>query len=1319
MAPELSEEQRKLIEARLGTSKTPKARAEVQPIPHVDREGPPPFSAGQQGLVFDYHRRRDEPVYTVTHSYIAGPLSDGSAAIEALQFARALETVAMAHETLHVSFGPDRRSLPKNEAVLVEVAGSAEAEVDDEAFVALADQRARQRIDIENGPLVRALVVSLTEGRSGVILSLHHVSCDAGSLAVLWKDIAQVYAGESLTSDGATYSDHGEWQRSRVTSDDLAWWHQQLGEHPETGDLGFARPTTPGPNGYITRPVGIDNASLAALGSRPLPVFLAAYGAVLQHLANVDEPTVGVALSTRDHPSTESMVGYFLTVLPFRLPVGSSTFRELVSAAETRLTEALLRRHVPYGEILRTMPTELAPGTDLLTNMFVFDEAHDPQINGQALTGRIHANGSSVSGITLFVRAGADGSGWEAALEYRGDQLDDEAAELFLALYCDAVVALLSAPDTEVRSRHLAGHGELSDLEGERITASLQALPEIIADVAEAGPEAPAVRCGNESITYGEMIDRADALASRLRALGVQTGDRVAVLAPRSVDLVIALVGTLRAGAAYVPIDPEYPAERIELILAEAKPTAMVAAADMPSISTDCVVASVPGAVEHPVPAKPEWRPELGDPAYVIFTSGSTGVPRGVEVTHQNLAASTLARFDVYEEQPERFLLLSSYGFDSSIVGLFWTLAAGGEIVLPTDEQVHDVDLIAGLIGRHEITHLLTVPSLYDAVLRRSPGSLRSLLVAIVAGEAATTSVVDRHLTMLPNCELVNEYGPTETTVWATSQTCVVVPPEDSSVPIGLPVPGTIVRVADRFGRPLPSGVAGELWVGGLGLTSGYINDEKATAEKFVREPVGGGAMYRTGDRTRLTSDGVLEFLGRVDNQLNVGGQRFEPEEIESLITADSRVGAAVVVFGESGRLVALVEATAEAGNSSLVNDITEALRVRVPTALVPRDIVVVERLPRSVHGKVDRHAAIELMPEHRDEDVAEEGTLGMVIAIWRDVLGTAAIDASSDFFDVGGDSLRALQLCEQVEESFGLRLGIGELIGARTPMALAELLVDQPEIEDVTLHLFEVLRRAPEGSRQNTLVLLPPGGGNLLAYEALVQRLDPNQQVVGFRLPGADGRSQPVHTIGEQADHILPELLAAVPSTSGFQLVGWSTGGLLGLELADRLQRRGHTIELLAMIDTIFPGHQRTAQPTKLGKYRSLYQEGGGKSVLTHAKLRLKIRRREGADRVRARVAESIGATDNATANEQRLFEIAFGAAESFRPPEYDGPVMFYAASATDGSRTIAPWSDHLPDFEVMVVEGEHSEENALLDAERVGPLAEHLQKLLDGPSR
>ena len=507
----------------------------------------------------------------------------------------------------------------------------------------------------------------------------------------------------------------------------------------------------------------------------------------------------------------------------------------------------------------------------------------------------------------------------------------------------------------------------------------------------------PAVTCGDETVTWAELGRRSSLLAARLQAASVAPGDRVIVCLPRSTNLIVAIIAVLRVGAAYVPIDPDYPEARIRLIAGLAgADVALVADPDRSLTGTDLVVDEAITEFAD-AEAPPDSAVSAGDVAYVIFTSGSTGTPRGVPVTHRQLDASTFARFEVYDRHPGRFLLVSSVAFDSSVAGLFWTLASGGELVLPTEAESHDPDALLSVMESRQVTHTLMVPTLYQALVERGADRASWPDVVIVAGEACPAGLVARHATLRPGSVLYNEYGPTEATVWTTVHRCV---PGEDPVPIGAPIPGATVAVVDDAGRARPEGVAGELVIGGVGVVDGYLGDIAATDRRFVLDP-SGARVFRTGDQA-VVRDGRLLFLGRRDHQLNVGGVRVEPEEIERVLGGEATVGAVIVIARDGRPLPALMAAVSPAvlgaamARAATAADPADALahelrrlappdmrlvahlepsgaaavdlarvkeraRALLPALVRPSVFAVHDQLPRTPNGKLDREAAVAL----------------------------------------------------------------------------------------------------------------------------------------------------------------------------------------------------------------------------------------------------------------------------------------------------------------------------------------------------------------------
>ncbi|MEU7935783.1 non-ribosomal peptide synthetase [Microbispora bryophytorum] len=579
---------------------------------------------------------------------------------------------------------------------------------------------------------------------------------------------------------------------------------------------------------------------------------------------------------------------------------------------------------------------------------------------------------------------------------------------------------------------------------------------ELVARLARTRPDGIAVHSGGEALAYRDLHAWSGRIAARLAAAGVASGDRVAVLAEPSTAMVASVLGVLRAGAAYVPLDLGHPDGRIAEVLRDARVAAAVVtpvtAPRLPGLGVPLVDArdaagDGAGETETGVPAV---TVTAGDAAYVIYTSGSTGEPKGVVVEHGQLAASTLARRLVYPG-PAAFLLVSPLAFDSSVAGLWGTLTAGGRLVVATADEVRDPERLAGLIEEHRVTRLLCVPSLYrvllDAAERAGRHVLSSLETVVVAGEALPEELVKRHFRLHhPRpVTLVNEYGPTEATVWASYRRFDGPGP----VSIGVPVPGVRLYVLDETLRPVPRGTEGELCIGGAGVSRGYLGRPDQTAAAFVEDPFAGfpGArMYRTGDIVRWNDDGTLDFRGRRDHQVKIRGHRVELGAVEEALRGLPGVrDAAVVPDGAHTRLTGFVVAVP----GTLPEPLREQLTRRLPEVMVPARIEMLDALPVTVNGKVDR-AALSAAAERSygggepAQAVARGDDLtSRVAAAWAEVLKRRHVPADVNFFDLGGNSLAMFQLQDALERHTGTRPSVVSLFRRTTVAAQAALIRD------------------------------------------------------------------------------------------------------------------------------------------------------------------------------------------------------------------------------------------------------------------------------------
>lgn len=636
----------------------------------------------------------------------------------------------------------------------------------------------------------------------------------------------------------------------------------------------------------------------------------------------------------------------------------------------------------------------------------------------------------------------------------------------------------------------------ISDAERERIFQTnrpewqisqsvLETLHGLIEYQVELSPNAMAVVCGNEKLTYQELDLKANYIASRLVALKrkntVKQEQIVGVYLGRSVDVIVAIFAVLKSGAAYLALDPAYPADRIDGMVSDACVTTII----MKSSDQERFADSNINLFYIDEPYQAAYSKQLiiniapDNLAYLIYTSGSTGKPKGVMVSHANALASTAARFEFYSEELSSFLLLSSLSFDSSVAGVFWTLGQGGTLYIPSDDEYQDPTWIASVLSSEKISHVLTLPSFYSQILDQLDDDNR-LYCAIVAGEPCHAELVEKHRSRAPDAVLVNEYGSTEGTVWSNAFRINVDTIVPKLIPIGSSIPSMQGYVLDEALELCPIGVPGEWYIGGAGITRGYRNRAAFTAQKFVADPFASNKrLYRTGDRVRLRHDGELEFLGRVDNQIKLRGYRIELEEIENTLLEHGSVQEAVVLAhddeGVEQKLVAYVIAKDKTENKDqkcieeqlLTNELSVYLRQKLPAYMIPTAIVEVLQFPIMPNGKVDRRALLALgAKKQRPPFVAPSNKIETVLAnIWQDLLKVDQVGRDDNFFELGGHSLLGTRVSFKIQQELGVDIPLKMLFEKKVIRDLAASVQDELDAGLSELSLMESLVSDMENS--------------------------------------------------------------------------------------------------------------------------------------------------------------------------------------------------------------------------------------------------------------
>ncbi|GAA1083442.1 amino acid adenylation domain-containing protein [Kitasatospora arboriphila] len=1049
---------------------------EAADAPPGPAEAPAPLSPGQRRLWFLHRLEPGNPAYHICHQV------DWPGELDTDALAAALGDLAERHEALRTRYtaeGEDLRPVVDPPAAVpvrtVDLTALPAAEAERE-LAATARAEADLPFDLENGPVLRATAVLLPGGGARVVLAQHHINSDGWSVDVLLDELWQAYrarsAGRAPEFGGqpGQYREFAAWQQERAGSGavaaDLAWWRSELASGVEPLELPVDGPRAAGRGrgAVLRRTLPADlTAALEALGrsagSTLFMTALAGFQALLHRWTGSPRVPVAVPVSGRGRPEFESAAGFFLNTLLLQADLSADpAFTDLLGQVRERVLGAFEHQEAPFERLVE----ELAPGrggrSPLTPVLFAFNAhpAGDEPGPLRARTAEVDTSGARAE-LCVVLEAGADG-GLRIAYEYDRDLFEQATVERLHGHLGRLLAGAAADPALPVSRLPLLTGEEERQLAAWNATGlelpAVATVADLVAQQADRTPDAVALVRGGEQVGYRELDRRANRLAHRLVALGVRPGDRVGVLLERSPALVTALLAVLRAGAAYVPLDPSYPADRLGYVLADAEVSVLIGTAELASR----LEGPLPALVEPGEDAGfPTTAPEIGrdgaDPAYVLYTSGSTGRPKGVVNTHAGLLNHTVWLRDAFAvDGRDRVLQKTPIGFDVSLWELLVPLTAGAALVLAEPDGHRDPRYLAEVIEQQRITVVHFVPSMLQVFLDGAePDALRGVRQLLCSGETLPGELVRRCRAAGITAPIDNLYGPTEAAVHVTRWTCT---PEDTAgVPIGHPVANTQLHVLDAHGSPVPVGRPGELYLGGVQVAAGYWGRPDLTGERFLPDPFSAdpaARLYRTGDLVRRRPDGALEHLGRLDHQVKLRGLRIELGEIEAVLTGHPAVAEAVVLLREDTpgepRLVAYW-VPAPGGPGEPAEDAVRAHLARLlPGYMVPAALVALAALPLSANGKTDRKAlaeapapAVRTAGYEAPRDEVEQTLAGL----YGELLGRDRVGIRDDFFELGGHSLLATRLAARIRRDFGVDLPLRDLFDAPTVEALAVRVVE------------------------------------------------------------------------------------------------------------------------------------------------------------------------------------------------------------------------------------------------------------------------------------
>ncbi|MFG2169747.1 amino acid adenylation domain-containing protein, partial [Micromonospora chersina] len=1001
--------------------------ATLPPITLADRGRPLPLSFAQERLWFLAQMDPGSVEYNVPLRIpIDGPLD-----VPAL--AAALTALVERHEILRTRLiaGPDGQPVqvidPATPITLTAVGPEA---APDEALIPF---------DLAAGPMLRAGLIRIADERHVLTLGMHHVVCDEWSTRTLRRELSALRDGGALAPLPIQYADFASWQRrwftGPVREQQLDYWRRQLARPPIL-DLPSDRPRPPIRSGDgamldFAIPAQVTEAirDLARrTGTTTFMVLLAAYAALLHRYTGQDDLLIGTPVANRNHPDTEPLIGFFVNTLALRFRLdGDPTFTDLLGQARRTALAAYAHQDLPFEQLVTELVRERDRShTPLVQTLFTFATANEA--DEVVHTGE-HRHDPVAVKFDLSLVLEETGAGLVGGVHYSTALFESAWADRFTGHLLTLLADLVAAPE-----RPMSRAGLLTAAEREQLRdwndRALRDEPfgwvtDEIGRWAAQRPDAPALHSGEGTVTYRDLDELANRLAHHLLADGAGPEAVIGVHLDRGIEQVAAMLAVWRAGCAYLPLDPKLPRERIDFMAADAGARIVIDRdwLDDPAIAAR--PAHVPGVRI------------LGDQAaYLIYTSGSTGRPKAVLVTHRGLANLIAGHRDVFGIGPETVRLqFAALGFDVAVAEAAVALASGATLVIADAEERTDPERLVALIAKRGVT-VATLPPTVLAALE--PERLSGLATLGTGGEQLDADLAER---WARRHRLINSYGPTETTVCATTATVPAAPVP--TPPIGYPLVNTTIHVLDRWLRPVPVGVPGEIFIGGEGVSRGYFGRPARTAGSFVPDHLAGDGsrLYRTGDLARRLPDGQLVFLGRTDHQVKIRGHRIEPAEVQNALTTHPAVAAAVVVAHRQ-QLVAYLIA---AGELPPADELRAHLGAVLPAHMIPAVFIGLSEFPLTVNGKVDRAALPEpddARPELSGAYVAPSTPVTEALAaIWGELLGLDRVGTTDDFFDLGGHSLLAVRVVGRIRTAFGVDVSLATLFEHPTVSGLATVL--------------------------------------------------------------------------------------------------------------------------------------------------------------------------------------------------------------------------------------------------------------------------------------
>jgi amino acid adenylation domain-containing protein len=1163
-------------------------------ITQADRGAAIPLSFAQQRLWFLAQMEGGREAYHLPLGFrLHGRL-------DARALRHALNALVARHEALRTSFAvkdgdPVQRIGAADVGFALDIhdlRGRTDAE---EQLQLLSSQEVSAPFDLSRGPLIRGRLLHLKVDEAVLLITMHHIVSDGWSISVLLRELGALYRQASLPSLPVQYADYAMWQRRWLSGDVLkaqgAYWASRLKDAPALLELPTdrGRPAHQQHDGAQVA-VALDEdltARLKALGQRYgatlFMTVLAGWALLLARLSGQQEVVIGTPTANRGRTEIEGLIGFFVNTLALRLELPEPlSVEDLLRQVKQRALEAQEHQDLPFEHVVELIkPVRSLSHTPLFQVMFSWQNNKAEALDlGPDLSVGLEVPPYMTAKFDLTLELGEEGGRITGGLRYATALFDRETMERHAFYLREILSEMTHAPSQSVRSlRFLPGSERARLLVGWNATATAYPRERCIHELFEAqvkqAPDAVAVVFEDQTLTYAALNARANRLAHRLIEQGVKPDERVATFLERSIDLIVAQLAILKAGAAYVPLDPQAPALRHTWIMADCAACLLITGATTQfPFTPDAPVLRLEADEAERAATNPELPGSSLRTAYVMYTSGSTGTPKGVLVPHRGVTRLAINNGYAVIGADDRVAFAANPAFDASTFELWAPLLNGGTVVVISHDTVLTPDAFVRTLQEQRINILWLTVGLFHQMVTELEPVFAQLKILITGGDVLDPRLIARVLSnprKRPR-QLLNGYGPTETTTFATTYRIDSLPDETTSIPIGRPISNTRIYLLDPRGEPVPLGAAGELYIGGDGVAGGYLNRPELTEEKFLADPFAGdpdARMYRTGDLARYLPDGNLVFLGRNDNQVKIRGFRIELGEIEGRLTEHPGVReAAVLALDQEGgkRLVAYVVADSD---DQLATNLRAHVSACLPEYMVPAAFVRLDAFPLTGNGKLDRRA----LPVPGDAAYARAAyeapqgeTETVLAAIWAEMLGIERISRNDNFFNLGGHSFLALRVMSEINRRLKLHLTAPTFFLHPTIEQLARAIEHDHHAQTnqrvLTLRTGHTglpiyfMGARPEEFRLGELI---EGDRRIFAIDVPIQ----SAWLSAFQT----GDMEALPTI-EQLGGLHGEILAAHAGSAPCVIAGYCLGGKIAFEAARVVQRAGGNVAFVLLLD-------------------------------------------------------------------------------------------------------------------------------------------------------